>query len=140
MPRLLPWSIAKVGDLEIFTPAVPCLFVNTWYVDGEPDSAVSYFWQDEATGIILHELLFNAPVSYEEAMNWAQAHASTRDIERIHVRHAQPTQAGRRGKKAPRRTLKTVRGASRKRSSAKRKGTGRAKTKHRLSARKSSKR
>src|ERR1700676_4031268 len=140
MLRLLPWSIAEVGDLEIFAPAVPCLFVNTWYIDGEPDSTVSYFWQDEGTGIIHREILFNAPVSYEEAMNWAQAHASTRDIERIHVRHARPAEGGRPCKKAPGRTLKTARGGSRKRSTAKRRGASRAKTKHRSSAGKSSKR
>ena len=65
MPTLLPWASAEVGDLDIFAPAVPCLFVYTWYIDGEPDSTVSYFWQDEGTGIIHHELLFNAPVPYE---------------------------------------------------------------------------
>jgi hypothetical protein len=139
MPRLLPWSSAEVGDLDIFAPAVPCLFVNTWYINGEPDSTVSYFWQDERTGMIHHELLFNAPVSYEEAMNWAQAHASASDIERIHVRHARPVGSGRRGKKAPRRALKTARGASRKRPNAKGKVAKSTKTRRRPAAKKSTK-
>ena len=88
MPTLLPWSSAEVGDLDIFAPAVPCLLVNTWYVDGEPESTVSYFWQDEETGIVHHELLLQAPATFDEAMEWAAGHAAGSDIERIHVRHA----------------------------------------------------
>jgi len=84
----------EVGDLDIFAPAVPCLLVNTWYVDGEPDSTVTYFWQDEGTGTIHYELLFNAPVPYDEAMKWADEHASKSNIKRIHVRHARPKLAG----------------------------------------------
>ena len=34
MPTLLPWTTIAIGDLEIFAPAVPCLVVNTWYIDG----------------------------------------------------------------------------------------------------------
>jgi hypothetical protein len=115
MPRVLPWSSAALGDLDVFVPAIPCLFVNTWYVNGEPDSTVSYFWQDEATGMIHHEILFNAPVSYEAAMEWAQAHASTSGIERIHVRHARPAAGSRRGgKKKAQRPAKKARTSARK--------------------------
>lgn len=88
MPTLLPWSSVEIGDLDIFAPTVPSLFVYTWYPDDEPESTVAYFWQDEGTGLIRHELLFNAPVSYDEAIKWAQDHASKSDIKRIHVRHA----------------------------------------------------
>jgi len=140
MPRLLPWTIAEVGDLDIFTPAAPCLLVYTWYVDGEPDSTVSYFWQDEGTGIIHHELLFNAPVPYEDAMNWAQEHASASNIERIHVRHARPAGAGRQRAKITRRPVKAARVFGRKQTSAKRKAAMGAKAKRRSSPRKSSKR
>jgi hypothetical protein len=87
MATLMPWTTVEVGDLEIFAPAVPCLVVNTWYMDGEPDSTVTYFWQDEATGLINHELVYAGPVSFETALAWAQEHAPTRGVERIHVKH-----------------------------------------------------
>jgi hypothetical protein len=87
MATLMPWTTVDVGDLEIFAPAVPCLVVNTWYMDGEPDSTVIYFWQDEATGLINHELVYVGPVSFEVALAWAQEHAPTRGVERIHVKH-----------------------------------------------------
>jgi hypothetical protein len=109
---LIPWTTVEVGDLDIFAPAVPCLVVNTWYIDDdEPDSTVSYFWQDEATGLINHEIVFAGPVSFEAALAWAQEHAPTRSIERIHVKHGPARQkrgqpaakkAGRRKKAAPR--------------------------------------
>jgi hypothetical protein len=108
---LIPWTTVEVGDLDIFTPAVPCLVVNTWYMDDdEPDSTVTYFWQDEATGLINHEIVFAGPVSFEAALTWAQEHAPTRSIERIHVKHGPARQkrgrpaakAGRRKKAAPR--------------------------------------
>lgn len=119
MPKLLPWTSVEVGDLDIFAPAVPCLFVYTWYADGEPDSTVTYFWQDEETGLIHHELLLNAPVSYEEAMAWAQQHAAAGDIERIHVRHARPKVAERKSKKAPRKGRKARRSSPGSRPAAK---------------------
>ncbi len=31
----------EIGDVELFVPSPPCLVVNTFYVDGEPESAVS---------------------------------------------------------------------------------------------------
>jgi len=121
MPTLLPWMSVEVGDLDIFAPAVPCLLVYTWYVDGEPDSTVTYFWQDAGTGIIHHELLFNASVPYDVAMKWAQVHASTSNIERIHVRHARPKLAGRgRGKRLVK-TSKAPKASAKKRASTKRK-------------------
>ncbi len=138
MARLLPWSSAEIGDLDIFAPAVPCLLVNTWYIDGEPESTVSYFWQDETTGMIHHELLFNAPVSYEEAVDWGLAHASASEIERIHVRHARPVAVGRRGpRKAHRRPAKTVRTAARKRRGRKQHAAKAAKGTRRSPAKKS---
>jgi hypothetical protein len=87
MPTLIPWATIEVGELEIFAPAVPCLVVNTWYSDGEPISTVTYFWQDEETGMINHEIVFAEPVSFENALAWAQSHAPTRGVERIHVKH-----------------------------------------------------
>ena len=88
MATLVPWSTVEVGDLEIFAPAVPCLVVHTWYVDDdEPDSTVTYFWQDETTGLINHEIVYAEPVGFEAALAWAQEHAPTRGIPRIHVKH-----------------------------------------------------
>jgi hypothetical protein len=87
MPTLIPWATIEVGELEIFTPAVPCLVVNTWYSDDEPISTVTYFWQDEETGMINHEIVFAEPVGFEDALAWAQSHAPTRGVERIHVKH-----------------------------------------------------
>ena len=87
MPTLIPWTTIEVGELEIFTPAVPCLVVNTWYSDGEPVSTVTYFWQDEDTGMINHEIVFAQPVGFEDALTWAQSHAPTRGVERLHVNH-----------------------------------------------------
>ena len=109
MATLVPWATIEVGDLDIFAPAVPCLVVHTWYLDGEPDSTVTYFWQDEATGLINHEIVFAEPVSFEAALAWAQEHAPTRGVERIHVKHGPaerkrgraPAKAGRRKKAAP---------------------------------------
>ncbi len=87
MATLLAWTTTEIGDLDIFTPAVPCLVVHTRSINGQPDSTVSYFWQDEATGLIRHELVFAQPVSFETALAWAQEHAPTRGVERIHVKH-----------------------------------------------------
>ena len=51
MATLLAWTTIEIGDLQIFAPTLPCLVVNTWYIDDDqPDSTVTYFWQDEATG------------------------------------------------------------------------------------------
>ncbi len=111
MATLISWATVEIGDLDIFAPAVPCLVVNTWYMDDdEPDSTVTYFWQDEQTGLINHEIVFAGPVGFEAALAWAQEHAPTRSIERIHIKHGPARQrrgrpaakAGRRKKAAPR--------------------------------------
>ena len=146
MTRLLPWSSAEIGDLDVFTPAVPCLLVNTWYIDGQPESTVSHFWQDEATGMIHHELLLDAPISYEEAIEWGLTHASNSEIERIHVRHARARAAGRSaGRKKVGQKGKPARSPSGKRHAAKRRAVkrragGPAKGKPRSAAAKSQRR
>ena len=110
MATLVAWTTVELGDLEFFAPAVPCLVVHTWYVDDQPDSTVMYFWQDAATGLINHEIVFAEPVGFEAALAWAQEHAPTRGVERIHVKHGpsrkkrgrSAAKAGRRKKEAPR--------------------------------------
>ena len=123
MATLIPWTTVEVGDLEIFAPAVPCLVVHTWYVDDQPDSIVIYFWQDEATGLINQELVFAEPVGFEAALAWAQEHAPTRGVKRIHVKH------GPSGKKRGRPAAKAGRRKTRK------KGAPRAKVAARSKAR-----
>ena len=59
----------------------------------EPESTVTFFWQDENTGIVHYELLFMEPVPFETALKWAQEHAPTRSIERIHVKHVRTKEA-----------------------------------------------
>jgi hypothetical protein len=140
MPTFLPWTSVEVGDLDIFAPAVPCLFVYTRYVEDKPDSTVTYFWQDETTGIIHHELLFNAPVSYEAAMSWAQEHAAAGNIERIHVRHARSQEPRRSRKVRSRRVSKAGQASSKKRPRATRKAAKTAKARRRPSPRAASKR
>ena len=88
MATLLSWSSVGIGDLDVMLPSPPCLFVYTSYVDDKPESSVTYFWQDEATGVIHHELVYIEPVPFETALAWAQDHAPTRQVERIHVKHA----------------------------------------------------
>ena len=88
MPTLMPWTTVEIGDLDVFAPALPSLVVYTWYVDDEPESTVTYFWRDDPTGIIHYELVFVAPVPFEEAVTRAQEEAPKRSVERIHVKHA----------------------------------------------------
>jgi len=64
MPTLLQWTSVGIGDLDVFIPSPPCLVVYTSYVDDEPESTVTFFWQDENTGIVHHELLFMEPVPF----------------------------------------------------------------------------
>jgi len=64
------------------------LVVYTSYADDQPESTVTFFWQEEDTGIVHHQLLFMEPVPFETALKWVQEHAPTRNIERIHVKHA----------------------------------------------------
>jgi hypothetical protein len=88
MPTLHPWSSVEIGDQDIFTPVLPSLVVYTWYVDDQPESTVTHIWRDEGTGIVHHEYLLLAPVTFEEAVAVAQAEAPKRNVERIHVKHA----------------------------------------------------
>lgn len=88
MPTLMPWNTVEIGDLDIFAPTLPSLVVYTWYVDDEPESTVTFFWQDEDSGVTLHELLLVAPVTFEEAVSHAQEEAPKRKVEKIHVKHA----------------------------------------------------
>ena len=37
MPALMPWTTVEIGDVDIFSPSLPSLFVYTWYVDDEPE-------------------------------------------------------------------------------------------------------
>lgn len=97
MPTLLPWTSVEIGDLDVFAPALPSLVVYTWYVDGEPESTVTYFWQDDDTGMVHHELLFMEPVTFGQALAWAEQHARKRKVRRIHVKHTRSPKP-RRGK------------------------------------------
>ena len=95
MATLLSWTSVGIGDLDIFVPSPPCLVVYTSYVDDKPESSVTYFWQDESTGALNHELVYQQPVSFDTAVAWAQEHAPTRSVERIHVKHARAKKARR---------------------------------------------
>jgi hypothetical protein len=88
MPVLLPWTNVEIGDLEVFVPSPPCLVVYTSYTDDGPESSVTYIWQDKKTGMLHHHLLYVEQAPFEAALAWAQEHAPTRKIERIHVKHA----------------------------------------------------
>jgi hypothetical protein len=90
MATVLSLASVGIGDMELFMPSPPCLVVNTFYVDGEPESSVSYVWQDPETGELRSELAYMQPVAFETALAWAEAHAPTRSVERIHTRHAKP--------------------------------------------------
>ena len=100
MATLLSWTSLGIGDLEVFMPSPPCLVVYTSYEDGEPESTVMYIWQHEKTGALHHELVYQQAVPFETAVAWAQEHAPTRDVERIHVKHARAKKAVERKPKA----------------------------------------
>jgi hypothetical protein len=88
MAIVLSLTSVELGDVELFVPSPPCLVVNTFYVDGEPESSVVYLWQDAETGELKSELVYMQPVAFETALAWAEEHAPTRNVERIHARHA----------------------------------------------------
>lgn len=88
MPKLMPWTIVEIGDLDIFAPALPSFVVYTWYVDDEPESTITHFWSDEGTGMVHHELILVASVPFAEAVARAEEEAPKRSVERIHVKHA----------------------------------------------------
>jgi hypothetical protein len=88
MATVLSLTSVGIGDVELFVPSPPCLVVNTFYVDGEPESSVVYVWQDAATGELKSDLIYMQPAPFETALAWAEEHAPTRSVERIHTRHA----------------------------------------------------
>ena len=100
MAILLSWPTFGIGDLDVFMPSPPCLVVYTSYEDGNPESSVTYLWQDERTGALHHELVYQQAVPFETAIAWAQEHAPTRNVERIHVKHARAKKAVERKPKA----------------------------------------
>lgn len=93
MTTLLSLTSVGIGDLDVFLPSPPCLVVYTSYADGQPESSVMYLWQDETTGALHHELVYLEPTPFETALAWAQSHAPTRGIERIHVKHERAKKA-----------------------------------------------
>ena len=68
MATVLSLTSVGIGDVELFMPSPPCLVVNTFYVDGEPESAVVYVWQDAETGELKTELVYMQPVPFETAL------------------------------------------------------------------------
>ena len=105
MAILLSLTSVGIGDLEIFLPSPPCLLVHTSYADGQPESSVTYFWQDEKTGALHHELVYLEPATFETALALAQTHAPTRGVERIHVKHERGKKALGRKPRAPKKRL-----------------------------------
>jgi hypothetical protein len=99
MATVLSLTSVGIGDVELFMPSPPCLVLNTFYVDGEPESSVVYVWQDAETGELKSELVYMQPVPFETALAWAEENAPTRSVERIHARHAAKTES----KPAPKR-------------------------------------
>jgi len=100
MPILIPWTTVEIGDLDVFAPALPSLVVYTWYVDDEPESTVTYFWRDENTGLVHHEIVHVGPATFEAAVARAQEEAPKRGVERIHVKHARASNTATRAKTA----------------------------------------
>jgi hypothetical protein len=102
MATLLSLTSVGIGDLDVFLPSPPCLLVYPSYADGQPESSVTYFWQDEKTGALHHELVYLEPAPFETALAFAQTHAPTRGVERIHVKHERGTKAlGRESRASP---------------------------------------
>ncbi len=131
MATLIPWTNVEIGDLDVFTPFLPSFLVYTWYVDDEPESIVTHVWRDENTGMIHHETVLVAPVTFEEAVSRAQEEAPKRSVERIHVKHARASNKPRaKGKRA----AKTSATSTRKRPAAKRRPAKRASSKRARSA------
>ena len=95
MATLLSWTSLGIGDLDVFMPSPPCLVVYTSYEDGVPESSIMYIWQHEKTGALHHELVYQQAVPFETAVAWAQEHAPTRNVERIHVKQRAGEEGGR---------------------------------------------
>ena len=123
MPTLLPWTTVEIGDVDVFSPALPSLVVYTWYVDDEPESTVTFFWRDEDTGMVRHELVLVAPLTFEAAVTRAQEEAPKRSVEKIHVKHAR-SQNKREGKTETKRAKTIGSPQSKKRVLVKRKTAG----------------
>ena len=102
-------------------PAPPCLVVNTFYVDGEPESSVTYVWQDAETGELRGASWSTQPVAVRAALAWAEENAPTRSVERIHTRPALPSPEP----KPAAAPAKTQRRRARRRSSARRRRSAR---------------
>jgi len=129
----MPWSTVEIGDLEVFAPALPSLVVYTWYVDDEPESTVTYFWRDENTGLVHHEIVHVGPVTFEAAVARAQEEAPKRGVERIHVKHARSSTKPATKAKTPR-TTKVIGRQARKANPVKRKTATRGTRRGRQSA------
>lgn len=121
-----------IGDIELFVPSPPCLVVNTFYIDGEPESSVVYVWQDAESGELKSELVYMQPVSFETALAWAEENAPARSVERIHARHAAKTEP----KPAPKRKAAAKRKAAPRKAAAKRKAAPKKKAAGKAPARK----
>jgi hypothetical protein len=116
MATVLSLTSVGIGDVELFVPSPPCLVVNTFYVDDEPESSVAYVWQDAETGELKSELVYMQPVPFETALAWAEENAPTRSVERIHTRHAAKTKTATASKRkaAPKRKPAPKKKAARK--------------------------
>jgi len=101
MATVLSLTSVGIGDVELFVASPPCLVVNTFYVDGEPESSVAYVWQNAETGELKSEILYMQPVAFETALAWAEENAATRSVERIHTRHAAKAKVKTAARKAP---------------------------------------
>ena len=132
MATVLSLTSVGIGDVELFIPSPPCLVVNTFYVDGEPESSVVYVWQNAQTGELKSELVYMQPAPFEAALAWAEAHAPTRSVERIHTRHAPKAEP----KPTPKREAAAKRKAAPKRKAASKKAASKRKAAPKKAARK----
>ena len=132
MATLLSLKSVEIGDVELFMPSPPCLVVNTFYVDGEPESTVVYVWQDAETGELKSELVYMQPAPFEDALAWAEENAPTRSVERIHTRHAPKAEP----KPKPAPIRKPARKAAAKRKAAPKKAVSKRKAAPKKAARK----
>ena len=132
MATLLSLKSVEIGDVELFMPSPPCLVVNTFYVDGEPESTVVHVWQDAETGELKSELVYMQPAPFEDALAWAEENAPTRSVERIHTRHAPKAEP----KPKPARKAAAKRKAAPKKAALKRKAAPKKKAAKKAPARK----
>jgi hypothetical protein len=121
MATVLSLTSVGIGDVELFMPSPPCLVVNTFYVDDEPESSVVYVWQDAETGELKSELVYMQPVPFETALAWAEENAPARSVERIHARHAAKHEPKPKRKAAAKRKAAPKRGVAPKKAASKRK-------------------